>query len=179
MGSGFEFVTKKDEWTPALKKLSEGLDAPALRRFWGDMGMKLVLLIKVAMDNQVGLERKQKYRKLKIKWRYHGRKQLQASQRNLNRRIRGTMTAGGQVTVASKTRVGPETVALQDTRQLYRSWSVLQRDAAGVTVGNRTPAEKLKAVYNDDRGKWDWGKEVSDKMLDHMTEYADKLLGAK
>jgi hypothetical protein len=55
----------------------------------------------------------------------------------------------------------------------------LQRDAAGVTVGNRTPAEKLKAVYNDDRGQWAFGKEVSDDLLDHMTKYADTLLGGK
>ena len=179
MAKGFELVATKNEWTPALQKLSKGLDNEQLRRFWGDMGMKLVMLIKVAMDDQKGLEHRKKYRKLNIEWRYHGRKQLQASTRNLKRRIRGTSTAGDQVTVASKTRVGPETVALQDTRQLYRSWSVLHRDATGVTVGNRTPAEKLKAVYNDDRGQWAFGREVSDKLLDHMAEYADKLLGAK
>lgn len=188
MAKTFSLDVPKDEWTPTLKALQAGLDPKELKRFWGDLGQKLVFQIKTFMDAQKGLEDGKKYRKLKIKWRYHGQKELIANKKNMARKARGAdaqeRIIGGVATrtirVTNKTKVGPDTVVLQDTRQLYRSWSVLSHDADGATVGNRTPAEKLKAVYNDEsRGHWDFGKQIADKLMGNFVEYWDKLLRVK
>lgn len=153
-----------------------------MKRFFGDLGERIVFVVKRQMDRQRGFGNDKKYKKLKIKWRYHGRKELVASKRNMARRIRGTgireTTIKGKntklVSVADKTKVTASTVILQDMGDLKRSWDVLKFDEGRVEVGPLTPAEKEKAYYNDDRGNWDWGTKSIPVVEKEFLGYLDK-----
>lgn len=181
-GMAVEFKVHKDEWTPTLLELKKKFMADELKDFFGDLGQRIVSTIKKDMSRSRGFKDGVPYKKLIIEWRYHGRKRLMASKKNLLRQIQGTaieteVVKGKKrkvVTVADKTKVTPDTKPLIDLGDLWKSWDVLKHSATGLLVGNKTPMEKEKAFYNDDRGRWDWGRTSINDVFDRFVRYIDK-----
>jgi len=171
----------KDEWSPTLEKLIGKLSNRERRRFFGDLGEKIVFIIKNNMNHSVGFGDKIKYRKLKIKWRYRGSKNLIASTRNLARAGRGASirmeTIGGirreTIRVTDKQKVTSSTKPLIFTRYLLKSWNVRRYGAGFVEIGPNAPAESEKAYYNDDRGDWNWKRRNSKEAIDRFLGYID------
>jgi hypothetical protein len=185
---------EKDEWTPQLRKMMRGLAPAARKARLARTGYKVVALLKVKMDQQVGFADGTPYKKLKIKFRYHGTKTVRATKKNIARRARGAQVrmgtftrAGGQtlldsrsgkvITVTDKTPVTASTKALIDLGDLKKSWDVLLATGQYVDIGNLTPLEKLKAYYNDDRGAFGWGRISSDEAIGFYMQDFDKAMG--
>lgn len=174
-------VIVKDEWTPTLQKLVKKLSNHERKRFYGDLGEKIVFVIKNNMDRSIGFGDKRPYKKLKIKWRYRGGKNLIASTRNIRRAPRGSQirmeTIGGvrreTIRVADKQKVTSSTKPLIFTTALLRSWNVRRFGPGFVEIGPHTAAESEKAIYNDDRGDWNWRRRNSKEALDRFLEYID------
>lgn len=148
--------TVVDNVSPALQRLAHNLERARGRRQFAMYGQKTAAMAKRAMSHSVGFSDQVPYKKLKIKWRYHGHKQL----------MRGD--------VVNKTRVTARSKPLIDTGALRRSWGVLRVKPGRVDVGNTTSAEKNKASYNDDRGRWDWGRRPADVITRMFQEAIDR-----
>lgn len=147
----------KDEWTPTLQELTEKFSPREMRKFFGDIGQKVVHDLKRDMARSKGFSDKKRYRKLRIKWRYHGRK---------------TLVAGSKV---DKTKVTSSTRPLIDSGETMRSWTVRKYTHRLVEVGPRKPAEQAKASYNDrSRGHWDWGNKSTDEVWEALLGHVDK-----
>jgi len=177
----------KDEWTPTLRKLSVNMSRAKQRRMLGKLGVWIVARVQGRMRAQKGFGDGAPYAALKIKWRYHGRKQIGLTKRTAGRQIRGTgvvaigtktKTGKGRVkrmiTVADKTKVTSATKALIDMGDLMRSFDVLKATHKKVDVGPNSSKESMKALYNDDRGDWQWGKKVSDAAFKVWVRMMDK-----
>ncbi len=145
-----------DEWTPAFDRIVKALSDQAQQLALTDLGYRLVLRVKQLIQRQVGFADLTAYKKLRIKWRYHGQKTLVNNAKNRRRRARGTEVTADNVTVVDKTRVTAATKALIDLGDLLRSWDVVYVSPKRVDVAPKTPAEMAKAYYNDDRGDWSW-----------------------
>ena len=176
----------RDEWTPALQKAMNGLEPPKRRGFFGDLGEKILFSIRRHMDLQLGWGNKKPYERLKIRWRYHGRKDLLDVPRNRARinwglsgeKARAESADAGQLSVVDKTKVAESSVPLQDLRDLYRAWDVTDHDANSVTVRPGTARESEKAIFNDDRGDWSWRTDNSEDVFSRFMKYIDdEVLG--
>ena len=184
---------EKDEWTPQLRRMRRGLAPAARKTRLARTGYKAVALLKVKMDQQVGFADGAPYAKLKIKFRYHGTKTVGATKKNIARRARGAtvrnetfvrmnngvahVRGGKVINVTDKTPVTASTKALIDLGDLKKSWDVLLATGQYVDLGNLTPLEKLKAYYNDDRGRFGWGRISSDEAMVYYMENFDKAMG--
>lgn len=172
----------KDEWGPTFDQLSESARRGEMRKFFGDIGAQTVSRIQFEMEKQRGFGDGKRYAPLVIEFRYHGEKSLVASAFNLKRRRRGakvtTSTIGGksvsQIAVTDKEKVDGSTQALIDTGDLWTSWAIRSHNANSVEVGPRAPLANMKALYNDDRGDWTWGKESGGFALNAWTGYWDE-----
>ena len=80
---------EKDGWTPQLRRMRRALTPAARKQRLARTGYKLVALLKVKMNQQKGFADNAPYRKLKIKYRYHGTKDVVATKKNIARRARG------------------------------------------------------------------------------------------
>lgn len=172
----FGAYIQKDEWTPTMEIIEGKLNGFSLKRFWGDIGKRIVAVLKTRMQDSIGFSDHQRYKKLKIDYRYHGHKSLVASPKNLSRKARGAKPKGGEIEIVSKTAVTSETKPLIDTGRLKRSWAVKDYNSNSVKIGNKWPAEKLKAVYNDDRGHWEWKRKSAREAFEMFLGYLDKDL---
>lgn len=188
-----DVTTIKDEWSPTLELLLDKLSGPERRKFFGDLGMRTVGVIKNKMSRSKGFGNNRRYRKLKIKWRYHGHKEVAASKKNLARAVRGasitsewvsasrrTRSGGSllrerkRIKIVDKTKVTSSTKPLIDLGHLLRSWSVRKRGVGFVEFGPRTPAEAEKAYYNEDRGQWNWKTKSADRVMEDFLGYIDE-----
>ena len=183
----------KDEWTPTLQELTEKFSPREMRKFFGDIGQKVVHDLKRDMARSKGFSDKKRYRKLKIKWRYHGFKELALTKKNLSVwagksllkdssvRTQYIRKASGQRVIKKtgifrdKTKVTSSTRPLIDIGDLLRSWTVRKYTHRLVEVGPRKPAEQAKASYNDaSRGHWDWGNKSTDEVWEALLGHVDK-----
>ncbi len=178
----------KDGISPAIAKALNGLAPVKRKRFFGDLGEKIVASIKSMMVAQLGWGNRKPYRTLKIKWRYHGRKSLSDTAANrakiswsmAGEAARAVGAGSGKLSVVDKTRVGPDTKALIDLADLLEQWGVTDHDADSVVIKPKTGREGEKAFYNDDRGDWDWRKYNSDEVFHRFTGFIDEeVLGLK
>ena len=178
----------RDQISPAVAKALNGLSSTKRKRFFGDLGEKIVASIKTMMIAQMGWGNRKPYRALKIKWRYHGRKSLTDTAANRGRinwsmageAARAVGVGSGQVSVVDKSRVTADSKALIDLADLLEQWGVSDHDNESVTVKPKTGREAEKAAYNDDRGDWDWRKNNSDDVFRRFTGFIDKeVLGLK
>jgi hypothetical protein len=184
----------KNEWTPQFRKMRRGLSPASRNRRLVKTGYKVVALLKVKMTKQKGFSDDAPYRKLKIKYRYHGQKDVIASKKNIARRARGAQVrretftrSGGQtlldsrsgrvIRITNKTKVTDSTKAVIDTAATRNSWDVLASGPGYVDVGNLTPFEKLKAYYNDDRVHADWGRISTEEALAAYMADFDRQMG--
>jgi len=185
---------EKNEWKPQINRMRKALAPTARKRRLVTTGYKVVALLKVKMAKQKGFADDAPYAKLKIKYRYHGTKDVSATSKNIARRARGAQVrtatfvrGGGQtlldaktrkvIRITNKTKVTDSTKALIDLGDLRRSWDVLLATNAYVDVGNVTPLEKLKAYYNDDRGHFDWGRISSNEAVEAYMADFDRQMG--
>lgn len=184
---------EKNEWTPQLRRAKKALSPASRKRRLVMTGYKVVALLKVKMDQQKGFADNVPYAKLKIKYRYHGTKDVSATKKNLARRARGATVRtetfvktingvaharqGKVIRITSKTPVTDSTKALIDTGDLRRSWDVLSATNAYVDVGNVTPLEKVKAYYNDDRGRFKWGRASEAEAMEAYLADFDRQMG--
>ena len=172
----------KDEWSPTLELLLDKLSGSERRKFFGDLGMRTVAVIKNKMSRSKGFGNNRRYRKLKITHRYHGSKDLIASKQNIARSRPGAKinigVIGGKsartIRVTDKTKVTGSTRPLIDTAALLRSWDVRRYGSGFVEFGPRTPAEAEKAYYNEDRGQWNWKAKSADRVMDDFLGYIDE-----
>lgn len=198
----------KDEWSPTMKALKELTTTEHRERVYGDLGLKMIADIRRHMTMQKGYADGKPYADLKIKWRYHGRKWYTANKKNLKRaaaaesaqrnrfgnkgytlgrqtknavdRRTGMSSQRGQVQLVNKTRVTATTQALIDTARLRKSWSILTVAYNQLEVGPSNPGDMLKAIWNDDRGRWYFGDNNIDDLVDrYMNRFIDELLFGK
>jgi hypothetical protein len=183
----------KNEWTPQLKRMRKALSPAARKRRLINTGYKMVALRKAKMDQQKGFADNTPFRPLKIKWRYHGTKDVMATKKNIARATRGAQVRnevfvkmvdgvahvrGGKVIqVRARTKVTPASKAVIDTAATKNSFDVIGQGTGYVDVGNLTPFEKAKAFYNDDRLKADWGRVSTQEALDVYMADFDRQMG--
>lgn len=133
-----------DEWTGALTNVLKAWSAESQRLALSRIGAQVVVRIKTYMTNQLGFANGTPYKKLRIRYRYHGHKTL----------------VGGRTT--NKTAVTSATKALIDYGDLLKSWNILARSSERIDIGPNTPFDMAKATFNEDRGDWGWGRDSTD-----------------
>lgn len=174
-------VLVRDTWSPLLSDILEALEPSERRKVNGKLAIKTVSRVKLAISRSKGFGTGKKYRKLRIEFRYHGTKELQASRKNVKRAGRRKQTSSqrmsGTISVADKTAVTSATKPLMDLGDLRRSWDVLKHNEHGFEVGPNNPNDAAKAFYNDDRGEWEWSDKRADQVLKQLAKSFDKTAG--
>jgi len=137
---------------PALELLDRNLSPPQQRKAMRKGAIWLTTAIKYNIGASTGLENQKRYKRLKIKYRYHGRKELATTRANIKFAERNPRSAdiipGGGVLKVSKTKVTNATRPLVDRGNFKRSWGVLRSRADRVDVGPRDGHNGALAIYH-------------------------------
>jgi len=147
----------EDFVTPILDKLDENLAPGTQRKAMRKGAVWLTTEIKSNIGASKGLENQKKYKKLKIKYRYHGRKTRVMNKRNIalakklravNRRSAVIVGDDEGISFTNKTKVTKATKPLVDRGNFKRSWGVLRARADRVDVGPRDGHNGALAIYH-------------------------------
>jgi len=170
----------EDFVTPILDKLDGNLSPGTQRKAMRKGAVWLTTAIKYNIGASKGLENQKRYKRLKIKYRYHGRKELSPTRANIKFAERNPRSAdvipGGGVLKVSRTVVTGATKPLVDRGNFKRSWGILRARADRVDVGPRDGHNGALAIYHGP-GKPDavrkqknrtdtrWGRRTADQFV--------------
>lgn len=198
-------IVVKDEWSETMQQLKEVYSDENRERTMGETGLKMVADIRRHMTMSKGYADQSIYAPLRIEYRVHGRKYYSANKRNLakasavedmmrkqfgkkkfkfDRRTRrvvdkktGEVSQRKEVQLVQKTKVTASTRPLIDTGRLRRSWSVLKAKPGLLEVGPSNPGDMMKAIWNDDRGRWYFdSKNINDLTEFYINNWMDVIL---